>query len=69
MARIPDLIERQAHGRPARAEPRPGEQSRHDLRQPGMLRELKEFLEGRGFMEGNTSIPGDFVIKRALAEK
>ena len=36
---------------------------------PGMLRELKEFLEGRGFMKGNTSIPGDFVIERALAEK
>lgn len=36
---------------------------------PGMLRELKELLERRGFSEGNTSTPGDFVIERAFAEK
>jgi ferredoxin/flavodoxin---NADP+ reductase len=34
-----------------------------------MLRDLKEMLEARGFNEGNTSIPGDFVIERAFAEK
>lgn len=34
-----------------------------------MLRDLKEMLEGRGFKEGNTSTPGDFVIERAFAEK
>ncbi len=34
-----------------------------------MLRDLKEMLEGRGFNEGNTSTPGDFVIERAFAEK
>lgn len=34
-----------------------------------MLRDLKEMLEKRGFVEGNTSTPGDFVIERAFAEK
>jgi ferredoxin--NADP+ reductase len=34
-----------------------------------MLRDLKEMLEARGFVEGNTSTPGDFVIERAFAEK
>jgi ferredoxin/flavodoxin---NADP+ reductase len=36
---------------------------------PGMLRDLKEILEGRDFAEGNTSRPGDFVIERAFAEQ
>jgi ferredoxin--NADP+ reductase len=36
---------------------------------PGMLRDLKQILEGRGFAEGNTSRPGDFVIERAFAEQ
>ena len=36
---------------------------------PGMLRELKLLLEARGFHEGNTSRPGDFVIERAFAEQ
>jgi ferredoxin--NADP+ reductase len=36
---------------------------------PGMLRDLKTLLEGRGFWEGNTSTPGDFVIERAFAEQ
>ncbi len=36
---------------------------------PGMLRDLKHLLEGRGFKEGNTSKPGDFVIERAFAEQ
>ena len=36
---------------------------------PGMLRDLKRLLELRGFKEGNTSTPGDFVIERAFAEK
>ncbi|HEU4775395.1 MAG TPA: ferredoxin--NADP reductase [Telluria sp.] len=34
-----------------------------------MLRDLKHILEARGFKEGNTSAPGDFVIERAFAEK
>jgi ferredoxin--NADP+ reductase len=35
---------------------------------PGMLKDLKQLLEARGFKEGNTSRPGDFVIERAFAE-
>lgn len=36
---------------------------------PHMLKDLKHMLEGRGFKEGNTSTPGDFVIERAFAEQ
>jgi ferredoxin/flavodoxin---NADP+ reductase len=36
---------------------------------PAMLRDLKALLEARGFHEGNTSKPGDFVIERAFAEQ
>jgi ferredoxin--NADP+ reductase len=36
---------------------------------PGMLRDIKRMLEGKGFKEGNTSKPGDFVIERAFAEQ
>jgi ferredoxin--NADP+ reductase len=36
---------------------------------PGMLRDLKHMLETSGFMEGNTSTPGAFVIERAFAEQ
>jgi ferredoxin--NADP+ reductase len=34
-----------------------------------MLRDLKRMLEARGFKEGNTTNPGDFVIERAFAEQ
>ncbi|MFM8666819.1 MAG: ferredoxin--NADP reductase [Betaproteobacteria bacterium] len=36
---------------------------------PAMLKELKGMLEARGFQEGNTTRPGDFVIERAFAEQ
>ena len=36
---------------------------------PSMLNDLKHMLETQGFVEGNTSIPGDFVIERAFVEK
>ncbi|MCZ7559503.1 MAG: ferredoxin--NADP reductase [Burkholderiaceae bacterium] len=36
---------------------------------PAMLRDLKAMLEARGFSEGNTSRPGDFVVERAFAEQ
>ena len=36
---------------------------------PAMLAELKELMEKRGFKEGNTTTPGDFVIERAFVEK
>ena len=34
-----------------------------------MLKQLKEMLEARQFKEGNTSIPGDFVIERAFVDQ
>ncbi|MFM1907711.1 MAG: hypothetical protein RLZZ591_1388 [Pseudomonadota bacterium] len=36
---------------------------------PEMLRDLKHMMETRGFKEGNTTTPGDFVIERAFAEQ
>ena len=36
---------------------------------PGLLKDLKGMLEQRGFQEGNTSRPGDFVIERAFVEQ
>ena len=36
---------------------------------PEMLKQLKHMLEARGFNEGNTTKPGDFVIERAFAEQ
>ncbi len=36
---------------------------------PAMLRDLKRMLESRGFYEGNTTKPGDFVVERAFAEQ
>ena len=35
---------------------------------PHMLRDLKALCEARGFKEGNTTTPGDFVIERAFVE-
>ena len=35
---------------------------------PEMLRDLKSLCEKRGFVEGNTSIPGQFVRERAFVE-
>ncbi|MCX7241526.1 MAG: ferredoxin--NADP reductase [Burkholderiales bacterium] len=36
---------------------------------PEMLRDLKNMLEKRGFMEGNTTKQADFVIERAFVEQ
>jgi len=36
---------------------------------PQMLKDLKVMLEQKGFEEGNTSKPGDFVIERAFADQ
>ncbi len=70
MGRIPDLI---ASGKLRGDLGVPELDPAHDRAMicgsPAMLRALKELLEGRGFKEGNTSIPGDFVIERAFAEK
>lgn len=35
---------------------------------PAMLKDMKAILEQRGFKEGNTSVPGDFVIERAFVD-
>lgn len=35
---------------------------------PAMLRDLKAMCERLGFVEGNTSTPGQFVIERAFAD-
>jgi ferredoxin--NADP+ reductase len=36
---------------------------------PGLLKELKHMLDGRGFKEGSTTAPGDFVIERAFVDQ
>ena len=70
MGRIPQLIrsgELAAQlGLPDMA---PGEDRAMICGSPAMLRELKALLEERGFDEGNTSMPGDFVIERAFADQ
>ena len=35
---------------------------------PTVLRDLKDICEKRGFAEGNTTTPGDYVIERAFVE-
>jgi ferredoxin--NADP+ reductase len=36
---------------------------------PEMLRDLKTMMEAKGFAEGNTTKPGDYVIERAFVEQ
>ena len=36
---------------------------------PAMLEELKQMFESRGFLEGNGSTPGHFVIEKAFVER
>jgi ferredoxin--NADP+ reductase len=36
---------------------------------PAMLAELKDMFEARGFIEGNSSEPGHFVIEKAFVER
>ena len=36
---------------------------------PALLKDLKALLEVRGFKEGNTTKPGDYVIERAFVEQ
>lgn len=36
---------------------------------PGLLKDLKVLLEQRGFKEGNTTTPGDYVVERAFVEQ
>lgn len=68
--RIPDLI---ASGQVARETGLPDLNPETDrvmiCGSPEMLKSLKELCEKRGFKEGNTSTPGDFVIERAFVEQ
>lgn len=36
---------------------------------PDLLIDMREILEARGFKEGNTTTPGDYVVERAFADK
>jgi ferredoxin--NADP+ reductase len=36
---------------------------------PGLLKDLKVILEKRGYSEGSTTSPGDFVVERAFVEQ
>ncbi|MCX8521285.1 MAG: ferredoxin--NADP reductase [Rhodoferax sp.] len=36
---------------------------------PGLLKDLKLILEKRGYTEGSTTTPGDFVVERAFVEQ
>ena len=36
---------------------------------PGMLEELRQMFEARGFLEGSHSEPGHFVIEKAFVER
>lgn len=70
MGRIPQLIRSGELARHLQLpELHPGEDRAMICGSPAMLRELKALLEERGFDEGNTSMPGDFVIERAFADQ
>ena len=68
--RIPELID---SGRMARDLGLPELDPRLDrvmlCGSPEMLKSIKEVLEKRGFKEGNTTTPGDFVVERAFVEQ
>jgi ferredoxin--NADP+ reductase len=70
MGRIPDLIR---NGELARLVGGPDLDPATDRAMicgsSAMLRELKGLLEERGFAEGSTSRPGDFVIERAFVDQ
>jgi ferredoxin--NADP+ reductase len=36
---------------------------------PGMLEELRQTFEARGYLEGSHSEPGHFVIEKAFVER
>ena len=68
--RIPDLIE---SGRMARdlglPELNPKEDRVMLCGSPQMLKSIKEVLEKRGFNEGSTTTPGDYVVERAFVDQ
>ena len=36
---------------------------------PGLNKDIKHILEARGFVEGSTTSPGDYVVERAFVEQ
>ena len=36
---------------------------------PGLLKDMKVILEKKGYKEGSTTSPGDFVVERAFVEQ
>lgn len=35
---------------------------------PGLNKDMRAILEAKGFREGNTTTPGDFVVERAFVD-
>ncbi|MGA1288811.1 MAG: ferredoxin--NADP reductase [Rubrivivax sp.] len=70
MGRIPDLIDSgRLAGMLQLPELSPAEDRVMICGSTAMLRDLKALLERRGFEEGNTTRPGDFVIERAFVDQ
>ena len=68
--RIPDLIESEQLARDLGLPSLNPQADRVMLcGSPEMLKSLKTVLEARGFKEGNTTTPGDFVVERAFVEQ
>jgi ferredoxin--NADP+ reductase len=68
--RIPDLIENGRMASDLGVPPLDPKVDRAMLcGSPQMLKSIKEVLEKRGFNEGNTTTPGDFVVERAFVEQ
>ena len=68
--RIPDLIENGQMARDLGVPPLNPQVDRVMLcGSPEMLKSIKHVLEARGFNEGNTTTPGDFVVERAFVEQ
>jgi ferredoxin--NADP+ reductase len=36
---------------------------------PALNKDMRELLDARGFVEGSTSTPGDYVVERAFVEQ
>ena len=68
--RIPELIENGQMARDLGVPPLNPQVDRVMLcGSPEMLKSIKAVLEARGFNEGNTTTPGDFVVERAFVEQ
>ena len=36
---------------------------------PALNKDMRELLDARGFVEGSTTTPGDYVVERAFVEQ